>query len=387
MKQSKQYNGCFSSFSTATPTVAVAIPARNEEANIAFVLKSFSESNYPAIVDIIVADGRSTDRTREIVSEWIRRDPRIRLLENPWRIQSYGLNLALNSTQAEVFLRADAHCVYAEDYVQTCVAELIRTKALNVGGAQRFVSKTLVQAGIALAVQSPFGSGGAKYRDWHYDGFAETVYMGCFRREPLSTIGGYAQFDGFAGEDAELNWRLRNRSFSLSNNTNPDAALNRKLGSRSIQAIYVSREIKVWYWPRKTMRALVRQYFNYGRGRANMSLRHRYLHGRSAIVLALWTSVLLFLFVAVFTVKNGMTDSMAFLGIAVAVLFAESGRVTLMQRKRFITEIWRGPLEGMPSVPQLISVTAAAIAIMVASYPMGFLYQMARICWRRRIAR
>jgi glycosyltransferase involved in cell wall biosynthesis len=364
----------------------VAIPVRNEEAHIGSVLKSFSESKYPAIEHIIVADGRSTDRTREIVSEWIRRDPRIRLFDNPGITQSHGLNIALNSTQSEVFLRADAHSAYAEDYVQTCVAELIRTKALNVGGAQRFVSETLVQAGIALAVQSPFGSGGAKYRNWNYDGFAETVYLGCFRREVLSTMGGYAQDDGFKGEDAELNRRLQNCPFSLSNTTTRDAKLNLKPESPTIPVIYVSHKIKVWYWPRRTLRALVQQYFNYGRGRALLSFRHRYLHGRGAIIMALWISALLFLSADAFMSKNGMAASVALLGVSMAVLFVESGRVTLMHRQMFTTEIWRGPVGRKPSVPTLVGMTAAAIAIMVGSYPIGFLYQLARICWRRRIA-
>jgi glycosyltransferase involved in cell wall biosynthesis len=373
-------------YPTATPSVAVAIPVRNEEANIDSVLKGFSESEYPAIVDILVVDGKSTDRTCEIVSEWTRRDPRIRLLQNPWRFQSYALNIALNSTQADVFLRADAHCVYAQDYVQICVAELIRTRALNVGGAQRFVCRTLVQAGIALAVQSPFGSGGAKYRNWNYDGFAETVFLGCFRRETLLMIGGYAEYDGFVNEDAELNRRLRDRPFSLANETNQDAELNLTLGSRKESIVYVSRRIKVWYWPRKKMRSLGRQYFNYGRGRAITACRHRYLHTRATVILGLWTLCVIFVFAGIFTLRSSVGDSVALCGIGLAIVLLESVRVTLVRRQMFAREIWRGAPEGMPSGPKLIGVTAAAISIMVASYPLGFLYQAVRICWRRRIA-
>jgi hypothetical protein len=84
--------------------------------------------------------------------------------------------------------------------------------------------------------------------------------------------------------------------------------------------------------------------------------------------------------------KNGLAASMALLGVSMAVLFVESGRVTLTHKQMFAAEIWRGPVERKPSVPTLVVMTAAAIAIMVGSYPIGFLYQLARIGWRRRLA-
>ena len=161
-----------------------------------------------------MVDGGSKDQTKEIVVDWGRRDPRIRLLDNPKKFQSYAFNIAMDATQAELFVRADALSIFAEDYVECCVAELIRTKALNVGGAQRFVADGLVQAGVALAAHSRFGSGGAKYRDKNYDGFAKMVFLGCFCHSAIQAFGGY-QLESMVIEDSELNLLLLSGAFSL----------------------------------------------------------------------------------------------------------------------------------------------------------------------------
>jgi succinoglycan biosynthesis protein ExoA len=77
---------------TSAPGVTVAIPAFNEEEDIGRILKLFSQSAYPNVVEILVADGGSTDRTREIIEDMGREDERIRLIDNPGKIQSAGLN-------------------------------------------------------------------------------------------------------------------------------------------------------------------------------------------------------------------------------------------------------------------------------------------------------
>ena len=49
------------------PVVTLVIPARNEEGNIEECLRGISEQDYPKdLYEIIVADGHSIDRTREI---------------------------------------------------------------------------------------------------------------------------------------------------------------------------------------------------------------------------------------------------------------------------------------------------------------------------------
>src|SRR5262249_19729383 len=101
-------------------------------------LASVQAQDYPReLIEIIVADGRSTDRTREILAELARSDPRIHMIDNPARLQAAGLGLVVKQATGDVIVRMDVHCEYAPDYVRKCVETLDNTGADNVGGAQR----------------------------------------------------------------------------------------------------------------------------------------------------------------------------------------------------------------------------------------------------------
>lgn len=238
--------------STTNPTLTVAIPTYNEAANIERVVKGFLSTGYPNLIEIFVADGGSTDGTQDIVKKLSTEDSRVKLLHNPLKIQSAGLNLILQECKGDIFLRADAHSDYAPDYIERCVEALLESKALNVGGAQSFAAKTPFQAGIALSSKSILGSGGAKYRDSNYNGYADTVYLGCFWNKALAEVSGYST-EATANEDAEL---------------------NQKLLKKDQNAIYISSKIRVWYYSRKTWKSLYIQYFKYGRGRYLTSIKY-----------------------------------------------------------------------------------------------------------------
>ncbi len=319
----------------AKPTVTIAIPTLDEAAHIRGLIEHFLAMRYPNLAEILVADGGSTDGTREIVREIGARDARVRLVENPGRIQAAGLNLALAQAQGEVFLRADAHCGYADDYVEACVETLVETGALNAGGAQRFVARTAFQAGAALASRSVLGSGGARYRDPGRDGWAETVFLGSFWRETLRELGGYSR--KATNEDSELNIRLLARA--------PPG-----VGGELPKAVYQSSRIRVEYFPRASLLALFRQYFRYGRGRCGTVLAHP---GKSP-----WRSRLPFLLVSAalalvlvdVAVLGGRLWSVVLLGAGALAVLAEGARTAFRHRARFREEFWCGDPERVPGL-------------------------------------
>src|SRR5687767_13664019 len=255
------------------PSVTVAIPALNEAAHIEGVVRRFLGTSYPNLLEVLVADGGSTDGTQEIVLNISLSDPRVKLVNNPEKIQSAGLNVMLREAHGEVFLRADAHCEYAPDYVESCVSTLVSVPALNVGGAQRFVAATPFQSGVALASRSPLGSGGARYRDPEYDGYADTVFLGCFWTDVLRRLSGYST-DVLTNEDAELNTRLSEQLKDLWQIV--PLRLMEPGASRNVppSAIYVSSRIRAWYYPRQTWKALWAQYLKYGKGRCRTTQEH-----------------------------------------------------------------------------------------------------------------
>jgi succinoglycan biosynthesis protein ExoA len=235
------------------PRVTIAMPAYNEERYIEACIASVQAQDYPGdLIEILVADGRSTDATRDILARLAEADPRIRMIDNPARLQAAGLGLLVKQATGDVFVRMDVHCEYAPDYVRKCVEVLERTGADNVGGAQRAKARTAFQRALCAALTSPLGVGGAKYRSAEAEGYVDTVFLGAFRRRVFETVGLWDP-GAITNEDAELNQRILD----------------------SGGQIYLSRDIVVHYFPRDSFRSLARQYYKYGAGRARTLLKLR----------------------------------------------------------------------------------------------------------------
>ena len=334
------------------PSVSIVIPTYNEEENIEVVVGGFLASGYSNVWEILVVDGNSTDNTAIKVAELSNLYSKVRLLHNPSRIQSAALNIGLKACQGDIFLRADAHCQYAPDYVEQCVNTLLTTKAINVGGAQRFVAEDKFQAGVALAANSLLGNGGAKYRNPHYDGYADTVFLGCMWKNALMDVRGYSN-----------------------QITNEDAELNQRLLEKNAEAIYVNSDIKVWYYPRKTWTSLYIQYFKYGRGRLLTATRHTkkpQIRGKFPF---LFISCMLILFGLdlFFPTVNLHIERLTILGII--AVFAESLRVNLKFNSNFLKEVWRGN-ENPPSFfDRWLNCAIVIITLPVAHFS-GYGYQL-----------
>ena len=239
---------------SALPFVTIAMPSYNEEGYIEECLRSLLRQDYPADrMEILVADGGSQDRTREIVSRLAEEDGRVRLLDNSThRIQSYGMNLAIKESRGEFILVTDVHAEYAGNYVSALVSTFVRTGADAAGGAQRAKADTWFQKALTAALSSPLGVGGAAYRSAEKEGWVDTVFPGAFRRTILEKVGLY-DVKAVTNEDAELFQRIL------------------EAGGR----VYLSRDVVVHYYPRKSFRLLARQYFKYGDGRARTLLLHK----------------------------------------------------------------------------------------------------------------
>jgi cellulose synthase/poly-beta-1,6-N-acetylglucosamine synthase-like glycosyltransferase len=245
-----------------SPFVTVVMPCRDEERYIEECVLSALAQDWPADrLEVLVADGMSMDASREILARLAAEDSRIQLVDNPARIQAAGLNECIRRARGEVIVRMDVHADYPRDFIRKCVEVLDRTGADNAGGAARPRARTFFQRCVATALASPLAVGGSRYRNADAEGFVESVWPGAFRRDVFERVG---LFDPAAitNEDAELNQRI------------VDA------GGR----VYLSRDIVVHYYPRSSVRALARQYFKYGQGRARTLLKHgRFLSWRPAL--------------------------------------------------------------------------------------------------------
>ena len=225
-----------------TPRVTVIVPMRNEERFIERCLASLLTGTYPSDqLEVLVWDGDSTDASAAIVQSLAETYPSIRLLRNEARLQSAAFNRSIGIATGEIVVRADAHTIYAPDYIAECVHLLRTSGAWSVGGRQEAVGESALGDAIAAAVSSRFAAGDATYRHGTKPAWVDTVYLGAWPRQVLERIGGMRE-DLAVNEDYEMNVRLR------------------AAGGR----ILFSPTIRSRYFVRGSFQALGRQYARYG---------------------------------------------------------------------------------------------------------------------------
>ncbi len=237
-------------------TVLVVIPALNEEKHVADCVRSImSPPDWMDATTIVVADGGSTDRTREIVAALASEFPNVDLLDNPDRLQSAGINAAVRQRACPHHLymvRCDAHATYPPGYVRSVVEALEAEDADSVATVLDATGEAGFQRAAAWVVDTPLGSGGSAHRGGRRSEFVDHGHHAGFRLDSFRRIGGY---DGTFthNEDAEYDVRLA------------------RAGGR----IWLDADIRLQYVMRPTLPGLARQYWNYGRGRARTIAKHR----------------------------------------------------------------------------------------------------------------
>lgn len=192
--------------------VSIIMPCRHEERYIERCLESIIANDYPRDeLELIVIDGMSEDRTREIVSAYARKNPFIRLLDNPKKVQTFATNIGLREAKGDVVIRMDAHSEYPKDYIAKCITWLEKTNMDCVGGlwVTRPGEDTVVANAIALALSHPFGVGNSYFRI----GVAEpkevdTVPFGCYKKDVFDRVGFFNE-NLNRTDDIEFNLRLK----------------------------------------------------------------------------------------------------------------------------------------------------------------------------------
>lgn len=233
--------------------VTIVIPCRNEAGCIRDCLSSvLAQQSPPAGFEVVVADGMSDDGTRQALRMIAGQEPRLRVIDNPQRIVSSGLNAAIKASQGDVIVRMDAHTEYAPDYVVRCVETLESTGADNVGGPWVAKGTGYISRAIAAAFASPFSVGGARSHNSSHEGLVDTVYLGCWHRKSFEQFG-YFDEELVRNQDDEYNLRIL------------------RGGGR----IWQDPRVQSWYHPRGSLVALFCQYAQYGYWKVRVIRKHR----------------------------------------------------------------------------------------------------------------
>jgi succinoglycan biosynthesis protein ExoA len=284
-----------------SPLVTVILPCRNEAGYIEDCLKSILAQELPdADFEVIVADGVSNDGTHEFLERFSAENPKVRLLNNPGRIVSTGLNAALREARGEVIVRMDAHTVYAPDYIRQCLAVLRQTGADNVGGPMCTTATTYKERAVRAVFHSPFAVGGARSHNPDYEGYVDTVIYGCWRKGIFDRVGNFDEYL-VRNQDDEHNLRI----------------------SRNGGRIYQSPRIRSWYHVRDSFKAVLRQYMQYGYWKVLVIRNHRLPASIRHVVPAAFLGTLGLLLITGLFWRPALAAAMALAGVyLLAVLLA-----------------------------------------------------------------
>jgi succinoglycan biosynthesis protein ExoA len=323
--------------------VSIVMPVRNEAAHIQSSLEAIFKQDYPlTAIEVIVADGRSTDDTRRIVSRFAMQYPNLRLLDNPGRITAKALNLAIAQARGEIIIRVDGHCEIAPDYVRHCVEHIQQGGVDGVGGSVETIGKSWIAQCISVAMSTPFGVGGAAFRTQKERTlFVDTIPFPAYTRSAVVKAGPYDE-EMVRNQDDEYNYRLRN--------------LNARL--------LLAADVRSRYYSRDSLPSLWRQYFQYGFWKVRVFQKHpRQMRLRQFVPPT---------FVA------GLS------GAAVLALFNPAGRVllgmvvALYLLANLSASAWVAARRGWQNLPWLPII----YAILHIGYGLGFLIGLVRFAKR-----
>ena len=240
------------SYSIADPLIV--IPCLNEAQYIATILNQLCRTIRRIGGRVVVVDGGSSDGTLDIVQRFVAADDRISLLHNPERIQSAAINLAIadDADRATYLIRMDAHCAYPDDFCDVLMQQAKSVHADSIVVSMIAQGTKSLQRINAATQNEAIGNGGSAHRKFPSGAYVDHGHHALIKIAAFRAVGGYdPKFTH--NEDAELDYRLR----------------------RAGHRIWLTSSTVITYFPRSSLRAVARQYFHYGAGRASNLLKHR----------------------------------------------------------------------------------------------------------------
>ncbi|RCV62777.1 Glycosyltransferase, GT2 family [Methanophagales archaeon] len=239
------------------PKVSFLMPVLNEEKTVRQCLDSLFELDYPREkIEILVAEGNSTDDTMNIVEAYARKYKNIKLLNNSTGNTAIGRNICIEHATGEMLMNYSGHVIAEKNLLNVLALKLLKLpkEIAGVGcsnispKAQNFVGQV---TGVAF---SGFMGGKNSFPQnevFQEERFVEHVSFTCYRRGIVEEVSNFDP-EFWCGQDAELDIRIKKAGYKL---------------------LYTP-ETRVYHFKRSTFRSLFRQMYSYGLARAKMVKKH-----------------------------------------------------------------------------------------------------------------
>ena len=214
---------------TSKPWLATILPVLNEEGHIEACLQSLLRQSIPPNEHmIVVLDGGSTDRTKDLVQsiqDGVKLDeqPLIQLIDNPNRFVPHARNLALQNLPDSVthLLEFNGHIEVEPDHLSKMKAIWLRLEeqhpsiaglGCRVVGSQG--GQSVVESIIDSTLRSPLGGSTGQFATFETEGPTNVPAFALHRRSALEAIGGWDE-SFLTSQDSDLSMRLKKAGYSL----------------------------------------------------------------------------------------------------------------------------------------------------------------------------
>jgi len=245
--------------------ISVIIPVYNEENYISACLDSIlSNFTNDDSVEILIFDGGSTDKTKEILLSYQEAFPFIRVYQNRKRYQVYALNEGIKKAKGDIIFRCDAHAIYPPGYFATLLNYHEKNLADNIGTSWIVIpgDNSIEAKVIAKVFNSKFGVGPIPYRiiSKRKIMYVDTVPFGSWKKDVFER---YGLFDEtfIRSQDFEHNIRIL------------------KKGGK----ILLLPWIKIKYFGRTSIKKVAKMCYQYGIGKALVFRKHKYIKNLSIL--------------------------------------------------------------------------------------------------------
>lgn len=192
------------------PIISIVLAVRNEEKYIEPCLQSCKKQSLKREkFEIIIVDGLSTDKTMKLVKNFQSKNPdvQIRILKNSKKIQAAGWNIGFRESQAEYVVMLGGHTILDKEFLQKNIDGHHKLNVPGTGGLVKAKGIDNKNKAIALAFNTRFGAGNAKYWFGNQQEYVETIAFGMYKREVVEQVG-YMDEKIVRGQDWELNYRI-----------------------------------------------------------------------------------------------------------------------------------------------------------------------------------
>ena len=239
------------------PKVSFIIPVRNEEKYIEECINSLLSLDYPEEkVEIIFAEGGSTDNTRKIIEEYAKKHENIKIIDNPTGNTAIGRNICIKNASGEMLMNFSGHAIASKNLLKVLALKL-KELPENVAGVgcsnispekQNFVGRVAGAAFLGFMAGSGIFMQNAVFKDEKY---VEHMAFTCYRKEIFEKVGLFDP-EFWCGQDAEFDIRVKKAGYK----------------------ILYTPETKVYHFKRDTVGGLFKQLYRYGIARAKMIKKH-----------------------------------------------------------------------------------------------------------------